>query len=75
MLVLASVLHSLIAVAISLSDEESFAEINDLGNLLLGGFVLVVGLAIAFTFVRFRMREKNPPAAKFISINPLDKKE
>jgi hypothetical protein len=36
---------------------------------MLGGFVLAVGLAVALTFVRIRMRDKRPPEPQFISIN------
>ena len=54
--------------------ENSFSEVGDLGNLLLGGFVLAVVVAIAFTFVRLRMREKKPPPAQFISISNFEKK-
>lgn len=75
MIVLASVLHSLVTLAVFLSDEGTFSDINDLGNLLLGGFVLAVVLAIALTFVRLRMREKKPPPAQFLSISSLDKEE
>lgn len=75
MMILAAVLHTLMAIAFSLSNEEALSEIGDLGNLLLGGFVLAVVLAIALTFVRLRMREKKPPQAQFISINTLDKEE
>ena len=55
--------------------ESSFRELGDLGNLLLGGFVLAVAIAIAFTFVRLRLRDKKPAPARFISISTLEKKE
>lgn len=75
MMFLPSALHNLMAIAATVSDEESLSEIGDLGNLMLGGFVLAVGLAIALTFIRLKMREKKPPVAQFISISSLDKKE
>jgi hypothetical protein len=43
------------------------SDFNDLGRKLLGGFVLAVVFAIAFTVIKLRLRDKNPPA-KFISI-------
>ena len=46
-------------------DETDF---GGLGKMMLGGFVLAVGVAVAITFIRLRLREKNPPA-QFISIN------
>ena len=55
--------------------DTSFSEVGDLGNLLLGGFVLAVAVAIAFTFVRLRLRDKKPPPAQFISIHNAENKE
>ena len=61
--------------AVSLIQEGEVSDSNDLGKLLLGGFVLAVAVAIALTFVRIRLREKKPPAAEFISISSFQKKE
>jgi hypothetical protein len=47
---------------------------NDLGKLMLGGFVLAVAVAVSITFIRLKRREKRP-AAQFISISPLQKKD
>lgn len=54
------------------TDSEVFADMNDLGTLMLGGFVLAVVAAIALTIVRLRIREKRPAADQFISINSRD---
>ncbi len=67
-------LYGLGALAISSSSESGLSEIGDLGNLLLGGFVLAIGVAIALSFVRLRWREKKPPEAQFISISSVEKK-
>jgi hypothetical protein len=55
--------------------EEIASDFNDLGKLLLGGFALAVAVAIAVTFVRFRLRDKKVPTSVFISISSLDRKE
>jgi hypothetical protein len=66
-------LYKSIVLATSLSTENTFSEFGDLGNLLLGGFVLAIVVAVALTFVRLRLREKRPPAAQFISISEFKK--
>ncbi|MGH9905311.1 MAG: hypothetical protein ACRD8U_06950 [Pyrinomonadaceae bacterium] len=66
-------LYKSVVLAASLTTENSFSEFGDLGNLLLGGFVLAVLVAVALTFVRLRLREKRPPAAQFISISEFKK--
>ena len=60
--------------AISLLQESIGSDFNDLGRKLLGGFVLAVVFAIAFTIIKLRLRDKNPPAA-FISITASPAKE
>ena len=57
------------SLASGLFQEPIGSDFNDLGRKLLGGFVLAVVVAIAFTVIRLRLRDKHPPAA-FISINP-----
>ena len=69
MLFLMSLVYSFLGIAILVSDEESLGEMGDLGGLMLGGFLLAVGLAVALTFIRIRMRDKRPPEPQFISIN------
>ena len=46
---------------------------DDLGTLLLGGVVAAIVCAIAFTLVRFRLRDKKPQTSSFISISSTDK--
>ena len=61
---------SLLAI-IYLEDNPS-ADFNDLGKQLLGGFVLAVVVADAFTFIKLRLRDKKPPA-QFLSISSFQK--
>jgi hypothetical protein len=54
--------------------QESPTHFDDLGKLLLGGVVAAVVVAIGFTFVRFKLRDKHPPTSNFISIaSPQEK--
>jgi hypothetical protein len=56
--------------------QENQTDFNDLGKLLLGGVAAAIVFAVAFTFVRFRLRDKNPQPPAFISISaPAEKKE
>lgn len=68
-------LHNTHALAIFLVQEEIATDFNDLGKLLLGGFVLAVAVAIALTFVRLRLRDKKAPTSEFISINSSEREE
>jgi hypothetical protein len=42
---------------------------DDLGKLLLGGVAAAIVVAVGFTLVRFRLRDKKPPTSNFISIS------
>jgi hypothetical protein len=55
------------------SDETPTAAFEDMGKLLLGGTVAAVLVAVGFTLVRFRMRDKKPQASNFISISAVDR--
>ena len=56
--------------------QEAQTDFNDLGKLLLGGVAAAIVFAVGFTFVRLRMREKNPQPSDFISISaPQEKNE
>jgi hypothetical protein len=56
--------------------QETQTDFNDLGKLMLGGMVAAIVFAVAFTFIRLRLRDKNPEPSNFISISaPRDKKE
>ena len=60
-------LYHLSLIAISLLQDDTSADFQDLGRKLLGGFIAAVVVAILFTFIRIRLRDKKPPA-QFISI-------
>jgi hypothetical protein len=57
--------------------QETTTDFNDLGKLLLGGVAAAIVVAIAFTFVRLKVRDKKPPTSNFISISspPGDRSE
>ena len=67
--------HQLLLSAISLVFAGEETDFSGLGKVMLGGFVLAVGLAVAFTFVRLRLRDKKPAPAQFISISAFQKKD
>ncbi len=62
-------------LAILLIQEEIATDFNDLGKLLLGGFVLALVVAIALTFVRLRLRDKKAPTSEFISISSVERED
>ena len=49
--------------------QENTSSFDDLGKLLLGGVAAAIVVAVAFTFVRFRLRDKKPQTSSFISIS------
>lgn len=49
--------------------QENTGSFDDLGTLLVGGVAIAIVVAVAFTFVRFRLRDKKPQTSKFISIS------
>ena len=53
-------------------DQEALSDMNDLGMLMLGGFVLAVVAAIGLTVVRLKLRDKKPEEQKFVSISSRD---
>ena len=69
------VLYYLGLFAISFIQEANSSDFDDLGKLLFGGVVLAIAVALAFTFVKLHLREKRPPAARFISIGSYQKKK
>lgn len=48
--------------------QETQTDFQDLGKLLLGGVIAAIVVAIAFTFVRMKLRDKKPQTSSFISI-------
>ncbi len=61
-------LHLLSLLPIIFLQDNPSADFNDLGKQLLGGFALAVVVAVVFTFIKLRLRDKKPPA-QFISIS------
>jgi uncharacterized BrkB/YihY/UPF0761 family membrane protein len=72
LIMLALALYQLSQLSIIFLQENTASDFNDLGAQLLGGFVLAVVVAVAFTFIKFRLRNKKPPA-QFISISSFQK--
>ena len=54
------------------NDQTALSEMNDLGMLMLGGFVLAVAAAIALTVIRLRIRDKKQDVPQFVSISSRD---
>ena len=53
--------------------DENQTDFNDLGKLLIGGVAAAVVLAVGFTLIRLRLREKSPRPSHFISIGSTHK--
>jgi hypothetical protein len=66
--------YQLALTAISLIREDGSTDFQGLGKLMLGGFVLALGVGVAFTVIRARLRDKKPAVATFISINSFKEK-
>ena len=66
--------YQLLLLAINLIFEGEETDFGGLGKMMLGGFVLAIGVAVAITIVRLRLRDKKPPA-QFISISAFQKKD
>ena len=49
--------------------QENASNFDDLGKLLLGGVLAAIVVAVGFTLVRFRLRDKKPQTSSFISIS------
>jgi len=49
--------------------QENAGNFDDLGKLLLGGVLAAIVVAVGFTLVRFRLRDKKPQTSSFISIS------
>ena len=68
-------LYYLSFASISLLQGDASSDFNDLGKKLLLGFVLAVVVAVAYTFIKLRLRDKRPTPAEFISITSFPKKD
>jgi len=66
-------LSSVLLVVLFLQEEAT--NFNDLGKLLLGGFAAAIVCALAFTFVRLKLRDKRPETSSFVSIGPTNEKQ
>jgi len=55
-----------------LQENAATSSFDDLGKLLLGGVTAAIVVAVGFVVIQFRMRDKKPPASKFISITGKD---
>jgi hypothetical protein len=55
--------------------QEVQTSFDDLGKLMLGGISAAILVAVAFTLVRLRLRDKSPTTSNFISISATEKKE
>lgn len=55
-------------ISISLLQDDTSSDFDGLGKKLLGGFALAVVVAVAYAFIKLRLRDKKPQA-EFISIN------
>jgi hypothetical protein len=64
--------YLIVLVQAASSDQTALSEMNDLGMLMLGGFVLAVAAAIALTVIRLRIREKKQDVPQFVSISSRD---
>lgn len=49
--------------------QETQTNFDDMGKLLLGGVAAAIVVAVGFTLVRFRLRDKKPQTSSFISIS------
>jgi hypothetical protein len=63
-------LYHLGLLSLMILQEDPSADFGELGKQLLGGFILAVVVAVAFTFIKLRLRDKKP-AAQFISISSV----
>jgi hypothetical protein len=56
-------------ILMELLQENATSSFDDLGKLLLYGMAAAIVVAVGFTVLRFRMRDKRPPSSNFISIS------
>jgi hypothetical protein len=59
-------------ISLNLLQDETSSDFAGLGKELLGGFVLAVVVAIAYAFIKLRLRDKKPQA-EFLSINSFQR--
>lgn len=71
-MVIVALSYLIVLVQAASSDQTALSEMNDLGMLMLGGFVLAVAAAIALTIIRLRIRDKKQDVPQFVSISSRD---
>jgi hypothetical protein len=59
-------------ISLNFLQDETSSDFAGLGKELLGGFVLAVVVAIAYAFIKLRLRDKKPQA-EFLSINSFQR--
>jgi hypothetical protein len=64
-------LHYFGLLSITILQEDPSSDFSELGKELLGGFMLAVVIAVAYTFIKLRLRDKKPPT-QFLSISSDD---
>lgn len=64
------VLQHLWLLSISILQDDTFSDFGDLGKQLLGGFAIAVVVAVAYAFIKLRLRDQKP-STQFISISSL----
>jgi hypothetical protein len=63
-------LYPLLWLAVSAATDSNDSDFSDIGKLMIAGFLLAVCSALTITFVRQRLRDRNPePQSDLISIN------
>ena len=60
-------LSALLALSI-LVQQESETNFNDLGKLMIGGVIVALLVALAFTFIRLKLRDRKPQDSGFVTI-------
>ena len=58
-----------------LFQENATTDFADLGKLMLAGLGLAVVVAVGFTIIRLRLRDKKPESDNFISISSVRQKD
>jgi hypothetical protein len=71
----AFLLYRLGLFSILFVQEAEASDFDDLGILLLAGFVLAVVVAVAVTVVRMKIQNKQEPPPSFISISSFDEND
>lgn len=57
--------------ALALLQQETETHFNDLGKLLLGGVLAAIVVAVVFTLLRMRLKDKKPQDSGFVSIGSI----